>query len=371
MGKNLHRIWIAALLISLFLFPVKARMEPSSDEEEITAFLNRLYDSRAQLLVGGDPERIKLFYFPGQAVASYAHRHELERAQYLQSWADKRGVDFVHAKSILRIHRIKKSGDTAKISLIQSLKVSYVYLNDILPPQSFGIGTRHALTIKKVKDEWFVEREWYLDPLEENPKLIPESDISVLTATDERRQRFTGQKYNREKAIAYANKYAGTAWGAGNNNRYNKKYRDYTGLGGDCTNFASQVLGDPEEGGGLRMRESWRYFFPVGGSQTWVQTDAFKNFLIRSGYGRVIASGTFQDVVRPTERYPHGAVSELVPGDLIAYVMNGDVDHFAILVGFDDKGYPLVNCHTADRYRVPFDLGWDKNTRYLLIHMND
>ncbi|MDT2264397.1 hypothetical protein P7H17_02880 [Paenibacillus larvae] len=40
-------------------------------------------------------------------------------------------------------------------------------------------------------------------------------------------------------------------------------------------------------------------------------------------------------------------------------------------MGHDAKGYPLVNSHTADRYRVPFDLGWDKSTKYLLIHIND
>ena len=49
--------------------------------------------------------------------------------------------------------------------------------------------------------------------------------------------------------------------------------------------------------------------------------------------------------------------------------MQGDVDHFSVVVGYDNQGYPLVNSHTADRYRVPFDLGWDKHTKYLLIHI--
>jgi len=139
--------------------------------------------------------------------------------------------------------------------------------------------------------------------------------------------------------------------------------------GGDCTNFASQVIGDPKEGGGLPMTRNWRYFYGKEGSESWIRTDSFKHFLIRSGYGKVIASGGFQDIVRPTAKFPHGAVSQLLPGDLIAFVMHGDVDHFSVVVGFDHQGYPLVNSHTADRYRVPFDLGWDKYTKYLLIHI--
>ncbi|WP_443662559.1 amidase domain-containing protein, partial [Clostridium sp.] len=31
---------------------------------------------------------------------------------------------------------------------------------------------------------------------------------------------------------------------------------------------------------------------------------------------------------------------------------------------------PLVNTHTIDRYRVPWDLGWgDKNINFYLIHV--
>lgn len=40
-------------------------------------------------------------------------------------------------------------------------------------------------------------------------------------------------EYNREKAVEYAHKWAF---------RRNPKYYDFSDLGGDCTNFASQVL---------------------------------------------------------------------------------------------------------------------------------
>lgn len=119
------------------------------------------------------------------------------------------------------------------------------------------------------------------------------------------------------------------------------------------------------------MKSGWHYSYGNGGSQAWVQTDAFKNFLIRSGYGRIIGQGSFSDVVRAVNGQQHQYRPQLLPGDLIAYVLKGDVDHFSVVVGFDGGGYPLVNSHTADRFRVPFDLGWDRSTKYLLIHIQD
>ena len=179
-------------------------------------------------------------------------------------------------------------------------------------------------------------------------------------------------RYNREKAVAYANKYAGAAWGAGNNHRYNPKYQDYHYQGGDCTNFASQVIGDPEEGGGLPMTRTWRYYKHQGGSVAWVQTDAFKRFLLNSGYGQVIGYGYFSDLTKPNSRHPNGAIAKIQPGDLIGYEMRkGDVDHFSVVVGKDANGYPLVNSHTGDRFQVPWDIGWDKYTRFVFIHIRD
>ncbi|WP_424766316.1 amidase domain-containing protein [Paenibacillus sp. sgz302251] len=339
-------------------------------EQDLSSFLNELFNKRNDLLIDSKQGTIEQYYLK-EKTSKYALHHERNRSKYIQLWAEKRKIDFVEATGVIHIKRLKPLGsDLARVSLDHSLKLSYIYLNKILPPQSFGIGTRHEIMLKKMNGKWLVLREWYSDPLDENPKWIPETTDGLAPSVKmgEAAEKFDG-KYNRKRAVAYATKYSGTAWGAGNNHRYNSKYLDYTGQGGDCTNFASQVIGDPVEGGGLPMFGGWRYLYSVGGKKTWVQTDAFKNFLLRSGYGTVVGRGRFTDVVKPTEKNAHGAISQLMPGDLIAYVIRGDVDHFSIVVGFDQNGYPLVNSHTADRYRVPFDLGWDKYTDYLLIHV--
>lgn len=373
---NMKRLnWIMVILCVL-LCPIHAFAAGTEDESsDIQAFLVQLFNERTQFLVDQKPEAINKFYELNDRFSRYAYEQELLRSEYVNTWAEKRGIAFSAAESSIRIHRIKKEGNLAKVSLNQSLQLSYVYKNNKDNPQFFGIGTRHGLTLKKMNGGWVVLREWYTDPLTENPKWIPEfngfpnptflkSESDSLQTGDKSKQRF-----NRKKAVEYANKYAGAAWGAGNDHRYNKKYLDYTYKGGDCTNFASQVIGDKTEGGGLRMRSGW--YYSTEGSQSWVRTDSFKNFVLSSGYGKLVAKGFFSDVIKPTEKYPNGAIAALKPGDLIAYEMDGDVDHFSILVGFDDHGYPLVNSHTADRYRVPFDLGWDKHTKYLLIHIHD
>jgi len=366
-----HKELIVLLFVCVSFSIAPGKMAANSDADpSVTSFLNELYALRANLLIHQDQVQIKQHYVHGHKTSDFAMRQEFKRAEYLQAWSEKRGIRFIDAKSNIRIIRIKFEGDLARISLVQSLKLQYAYLHSNAPAQSFGIGTRHALTLKKGDHGWLLYKEWYLDPLEENPNLIPvTSDGSKLPFVPNEPVMPPDNKYNRKRALAYANKYAGIAWGAGNHHRYNRNYKDYTGQGGDCTNFASQVIGDPKEGGGLPMTSAWRYHFGKEGSESWVRTDSFHHFLIRSGYGKMIASGAFRDIVKPTSKFPHGAVSKLLPGDLIAFVMHGDVDHFSVVVGFDHQGYPLVNSHTADRYRVPFDLGWDKYTQYLLIHI--
>ncbi|OBZ08887.1 hypothetical protein A8L34_22295 [Bacillus sp. FJAT-27264] len=364
---------ILILLASFSLPPVTVNAEDSKENQEVDAALKQIFADRAQTLIDQQTERIKGFYLSQQTLSKNAYHNESNRTVYINAWAAKRAVKLVKANSSIRIIRRNVNGDTAKVSLVQSLKLSYVYLNEVFPPQSFGIGTRHFMTLKKINGSWKIAREWYLDPLDENPDKIADSPDGLApsvkpTATVSGKSR----RYNRSRAIAYADKYAGTAWGAGNQHRYNRKYLDYTGKGGDCTNFASQAVGDPEEGGGLPMKSGWRYFYPTGGTQTWVQTDAFRNFLLRSGYGNMVAKGTYKEVVAPSRKYTHGAISQLQAGDLIGYIMHrNDTDHFSVITGFDEYGYPLVNSHTADRYRVPFDLGWDKYTKYELIHIRD
>ncbi|MBT2764872.1 amidase domain-containing protein [Paenibacillus sp. ISL-20] len=339
-------------------------------EAEIKKYLNELFAVRSSFLVN-KTSNMTSYYDQAYNSSRNAYRVEEKRKTYLNTWGNYRGIHFTDSQSDIRVTRIQMEGDTAKVSLAHSQKLSYIYVDKILPTQSFGIGTWHAITLKKKNGNWIVFKEWYLDPIEENPKLIGGTSGGTVYFPLHNEIIRDGKNYKRKKAVEYANKYAGTAWGAGNNGRYNPKYLNYNVKGGDCTNFASQVVGDQAEGGGLKMKGPWRYRYAGGGTRTWVQTDAFKNFIVHSGYGKVIATGYFSELIKPTSKHPDTAFAKLLPGDLIAHVVDNDVDHFSVVTGFDANGYPLVNSHTADRYRAPFDLGWDKHTKYILIHIND
>jgi hypothetical protein len=369
---KLQLLCMTLILIPAYSFSLfHAQAEPAK-QDNVVPFLQELFEDRTRLLMDQDKTHIEDHYLLTDKRSNYAYLHEIDRAKYIQEWAKHRKMKFVNAESSIRVARAEVLGDTAKVSLVQSLKLSYEYIDNYPGRHDFGIGTRHGITLRKKDSRWYVEREWYSDPLEENANKIKESDLFFTPHKDPAAPERVIHKYNRARAVDYANKYAGTTWGAGNGQRYNQKYLDYNSRGGDCTNFSSQVIGDAKEGGGLPMKSGWHYLYGHGGSQAWVQTDGFKNFLLRSGYGKIIGQGSFSDIVQSVnERQQQLDKPQLMPGDLIAYVLKGDVDHFSIVVGFDQRGFPLVNSHTADRYRVPFDLGWDKNTKYLLIHIQD
>lgn len=356
---------VMLFIASLFLCH-SVSADKGLQKEDVESFLTELFATRAQFLLNGQPTTIKPYYLEDAKQSVHSLHQELRRSEYLNTWAKKRQLTLLGAKDHIRIIRIKLKGELASVSLINSLQVSYSYPNKMSQVESFGLGTRHAMSLKHTADGWHVLREWYLDPFDVDATLIPDGSSPQKT-NSQRPESPTSKsptRYNRLQAVEYAKKYAGAAWGAGNNNRYNPRYRDYTYIGGDCTNFASQVIGDPK-GGGLPMKGGWRYS-GHGGSEAWVRTDSFKSFLFYSGYARLIAKGYYEQLSKGD------AFAKLQPGDLIAYeIGHGNVDHFAVVVGFDDNGYPLVNCHTADRYFMPFDLGWDKYTKFLLIHMND
>lgn len=80
----------------------------------------------------------------------------------------------------------------------------------------------------------------------------------------------TIKKYNRTKAVEYALEYS---------LKRNNKYHDYTNEGGNCTNFASQVLY-----AGCNVmnysKNGWYYLSAENTSISWANVVPFYNFLI-------------------------------------------------------------------------------------------
>ncbi|MDI7247048.1 MAG: amidase domain-containing protein [Bacillota bacterium] len=372
-------------------------------DRELITRLNMIFSDRAQSVIQGDAEALASHYDLESRYGRWAFDREQRRIRYVEAWSRARAVRFVGTTVEISVDSAEVKGDAAWLRLRQSAEYAYIYDADpTAPPDRFGIGTRHFTELVRRDGAWVIRRDWYTDPLDEDsvvgnvrPAIVSDG---ILPATvvhrdgqDSKLQGLTVQagvsaspgepestgppglpstpRYDRDRAVAYADEYCGSAWGCGNNREYNPMYKDFTGLGGDCSNFVSQVLGDPEAGR-LPMDWTWRYTFRgsgAGASRAWAQAEALAGFLINSGRAVRVARGTYPDVVSPSEKLPYGPIGALHPGDVIAYEERGRIEHMAVVTGTDSHGYVVVNSHTADRYHVPWDLGWDRGTVFWLL----
>lgn len=143
--------------------------------------------------------------------------------------------------------------------------------------------------------------------------------------------------YQREKAVAYANRW----W-----NDHNPAYIYFPE--DDCTNYISQCLaagGAPMRGFGNRGQGWWyRSGRNPSWSFSWAVAQSLKNYLSTSKSG---LRGIQLD-----------SPYDLLPGDVICYDFDGDGhwQHNSIVVAKDWKGEPLVNTHTYSRTHHLWDL---------------
>lgn len=368
-----------------YIIKVAASNDPINiDKDKLKAEVERIYNIRSSCLASGDFSALKDEFDTSQKYGIYTLEHEIKRVKYLKDWSKQRGIQFKNIESTVRIKKVTPAGNVIRIALEESYKFDYVYENDkdaIL--NSFGVGIRHSTKLTQKNDKWVIYNDWYTDCFEDalqsytadmrNITSLPRITMPIEEASNTS-VRFR-KNYDREKAVAYADKYCGAAWGSTNDFKYNPRYMDFNGAGGDCTNFISQVLGD-KDAGGLRQDGSWychmHKYQRGSGSMAWTNADGLKNYLVYSGKGRVIKVGTFKELTASLSDNSEAPISKLQLGDLICYEKGrGNIDHFAVVTGFDSHGYPLVNSHTTDRYHVPWDLGWgDKKIRFFLIHIN-
>lgn len=353
-----------------------ANPDPADKKDQLLSVVKEIFDARAlAIITGADPASALSPYETAQTLGLWAQIHERERLNYVQLWANKRGVQFTEAKSTLNIPWCRLEGDNAELVVNETLQLGYVYPGDA-SVNRFGTGSRHWLKLVCRESKWLILQDFYTDGLGDNfqtPEPTP-ADGAAMVGQPEKSAAATNSKpgvYNRAGAVSYADKYAGLAWGAGNNNNYNRNYRDFNDRGGDCANFVSQCLGD-QDGGKMAMDNLWYYDRREhAGSQSWVRAESFGDWLLYNGRGRRLERGTFPDLNQPTSKFPRGAIREMVPGDIIGYGERGFSRHLAIVVGTDSQGYPLVNAHNVDRYHCPWDMGYDKKTVFHLYQIND
>lgn len=154
--------------------------------------------------------------------------------------------------------------------------------------------------------------------------------------------------YDRLKAVNYARK-----WAYGRN----PKYADFQKMGGDCTNYASQVL----YAGGCPMNYSkygWYYRSLNDRAPAWTSVQLLYKFLISNeGTGPVAEEVDIKDAQI---------------GDLAQLQFGKDdvFDHSPVIVdisGFKSLDNILIAAHTIDRLDYPLSNYIVKEIRFLHI----
>ncbi|ABN51320.1 MAG TPA: amidase [Hungateiclostridium thermocellum] len=155
--------------------------------------------------------------------------------------------------------------------------------------------------------------------------------------------------YNRVKAVEYAHK-----WAFGRN----PKYFNFDKLGGDCTNFASQVLFAGSNVMNYTPVYGWYYIDANRRSPSWTGVNYLYNFLVNNKGPGPYAEET--------------DVKDIQPGDIIQLSFGGapHFDHSPVVV---QVGSPaslrniLVAAHTYDRDYYPLtNYNW-VNIRFIHI----
>jgi len=153
--------------------------------------------------------------------------------------------------------------------------------------------------------------------------------------------------YNRNKAIAYAHK-----WAYGRN----PKYYNFDSIGGDCTNFISQCI---YEGCNVMNYNKYGWYYKNGNnkSPSWTGVEFLYNFL------------TSNNGIGPYAK--PASIDSLEAGDIIQLSANGNTFSHTLLV-VDAGSIPsynniLIACHTIDRDYYPLSNYIFKKIRFIKI----
>ncbi|MEA4845696.1 MAG: amidase domain-containing protein [Clostridiaceae bacterium] len=321
-----------------------------NEAEDLTDSIYQIFRNRNDAIINGDLKLIQSLYDTSTKYGSWAHQHELTRVKYIHNWEQKQGIKFTEIIPMVKVRSIKPKDEKFTINLMCSTEYKYIYENEPDIGNSFKIGTYHVLDLLYKDEVWIITREWYNDPFADSLDLgrINADSINQYISNHASRD-LSDIGDRRGNAVEYAERYCGAASEEEYGFKYNKKYRNYNSQGGDCANFASQIL---FEGGKFRKTYSWNYN-SKGATRAWLNAEGLKSYMLYSGRASLIAYGSYDKVYK--ESY------KLLPGDFIAYEKKGDITHISVVTGADSKGYSLVSCHNTDRSKVPWDLGWSSS----------
>lgn len=174
-----------------------------------------------------------------------------------------------------------------------------------------------------------------------NIQTVPEQGLAMATNNDEieastikpsepfpDKMSYRASRYNYKAMADYLEKY----W-----ENYNPAYRDFSGKGGDCTNFVSQALyagGWAHKSGWYRNANYW-WYNSFNQTWSWVNVDFLGTFARNSGRCIMLDN-----------------VWKLGVGDFLQVKpANSDTKVHSMMVSYVSNGTPYFTYHTSNRYR--------------------
>ncbi|WP_331463288.1 amidase domain-containing protein [Anaerosacchariphilus polymeriproducens] len=357
-------VTIGSKIIATKNMQINTSKELSTENKEFIQYqqiLESLFDYRNKAIMEQNEEILKELYDTEHKLGLWAYEHEVKKMKYLNNWSYKQGVTFKDIKTRVKLSAFKeKEEDLYGVICAVSTEYTYTYNNEPKVKNISRIGTHHYLNIRTIDGNYIITKEWYTDPFADSLNLenIKSDEIREYILNQPPAQYELSDKV--QKAVEYAHMYCGAASDEKYGLKYNSKtYRNHNPEGGDCANYASQIM---FESGAFSKNRTWNYS-NGSGTKAWLNAQGFKNYILNSGRGSLLAQGSYEDVYR--------AAYKLRPGDVVAYEKNGRITHVSTVTGLDSKGYPLVTCHNTDRVLVPYDLGWsNKKIRFHLLHVH-
>ncbi|ONI44813.1 amidase domain-containing protein [Candidatus Epulonipiscioides gigas] len=326
---------------------------------KFNVILPEIIKNRNEYVLNENYDKLETLYDTEIKVSRYAFEHESIKTKYLKNWAKKQGVTFNNIFSDIKIRKVRDRSDglygmTCNICTTYS----YSYNNEPDKINTFSLGTSHYINLQaKGNNEYKIVKEWYTDPFSDSLEMKSKEPLEHTQFLEFQKPPEFIPNETLQKAIEYAHAYCGIGEGE-NMFKYNKNYMDCNPLGGDCANFASQIM---YESGAFKKNKIWNYTHE--GTKTWVNAQELSRYLLNSGRGNQIARGSYEKVYK--------AAFKMRPGDIVAYEKNDRITHVSTVTALDSKGYPLVTCHNTDRLMVPYDLGWsNSNITFYLIDVH-
>ena len=350
----------------------------NSDEESIKNFLNQTYFIRNKAFLNGNIENLQSFFDKDKTFSNYSLNYELKRIYYLRNFAKEKGITFKNISSSINIRDLKFKDNMYTLVLDEECKFDYFYDSNKSKVNSFGVKLNHYIELESNSSSFIILKDYYKDFITNIPEVnISLDDKSILVSSNKSKSNLdfninrknTSNTFDRNSASKYANKYSGISFAS--NYRYNKNYYIYTGGEGNSVNFISQAISDKYEGGKLSQDNLWFYKLSnnkkIEVSSTWVKSSEFIAYLLKSNKATISYNGSINEM----NTVMKSSNKNINIGDIIAlYNVNGDISRLGIVTDFDNSNYPLINCNSIDTYKIPFDLGFNDNSKITILSIN-